>query len=351
MPNKPTLASSPQILPHSGRIKALLPVITVTLITLLATTLGGYITQKAVSTKLNTFFNQQADQIANVYYERLYTHVTILEGLRGFWDASGEFRQDKFTTYFKSLDLNSIDKTGVSSYFYIPAVPHQDIESFEKIVRQEPNTPDLYQKFTIHPESDQPVHYPVTYFVPFTGLEKTLGFDFAAFSERLDAITYARDENSLATTKNMTLLSGKPGFFFILPLYQRDFPLDRPSSRQAAFTGVIGAVFSPDSSFKQIFGGPDPYPYLDFQIYQGAATTPDRLLYDHDKEYTSTNPRYETTRLITLQNQTWTIKLQTKPSFSLSDPEERLPTIVFISGIIATLLLALFSAYNITKYS
>ena len=329
--------------------KAIFPVLIITLLTLSATLGAGYITKQAVNTKLDSFFAHQSDQIGSAYYERLYTHVTILEGLRGFWNASRGFTQNSFSTYLKSLDLNSIDKTGVSSYFFIPAVPHSDLAKFEKTIQQEEGTPSLYKKFTIHPQSTPEIHYPVTYFLPVIGLEKSLGFDFAGFAERLDAINYARDENSLATTKIMTLVTGKSGFFFLLPLYDRALPLERLAQRQNAFMGVVGAVFSSDNSFKQIFGGDDPYPLLDFQIYQGAASTPDRLLYDHDEKFTAENPRFQTSRIVTLQNQTWTINIQSKPAFSLSDPEERLPIIVFVTGIIATLVFAIFSAFNLAR--
>lgn len=337
-------------LPKTNFTKTLLPVIAVTLLTFSATLGAGYITKQAVNTKLGNFFAHQSDQIGSAYYERLYTHITILEGLRGFWNASRGFTQNNFSTYLKSLDLNAIDKTGVSSYFYIPAIPHANIANFEKTIQQEEGTPPLYKKFAIHPQSTQAIHYPVTYFLPVIGLEKSLGFDFAGFSERLDAINYARDENTLATTKAMTLMStSKPGFFFLLPLYDRSLPLERLAQRQKAFIGVVGAVFSSESSFKQIFGGEDPYPLLDFQIYQGAASTPDRLLYDHDENFTAVSPRFETSRIVTLQNQTWTINIQSKPGFSLSDPEERLPIIVFVSGILATLIFAIFSAFNLAK--
>lgn len=340
--NIPTTTPPPK---HS-----LLPVVVITLLAFTATLVAGYITEQVVKVKLENFFARQADQIANTYYNKLHTHLTILEGIRGYWNASHNFAQAAFNTYLSSYELNSLDKSGVSTYFYIPAVSSSEVASFETKLRREKINNYAYQQFTIHPQSDQALRYPVMYGYPLKDRETALGIDFATFPERRDAIEYARDQNALATTKAVTLqTTGKPGFFFLLPLYRANFPIERVPERKLAFVGVIGAAFRSQSAFEQIFGIGDPYPYLDFQIYQGAASTPDRLLYDHDEKFTAENPSFATTRIVTLQNQTWTINVQNKPGFALNDPEQKLPQIVFTSGLISTILLVIYSASQISK--
>ena len=333
------------ILDHSpNHTRYFLAVTLVGAILLTVTGIAGYITKRAVDVRLSEFFNRQADQIANTYYNKIHTHVTIIEGIRGLWNASNNFTYQSFSDYLSSLDLSNIDNGGASSYFYIPAVKHEDISKFEKKIQQESSIASVYQNYVINPKSDAPVHYPATYTYPLEGRGKSIGLDFATFPERLDAITYAKDSGKLATTKAMILqTTGRPGFFFILPLYYNAKSLDLPSDRDQHFAGVVGAAFRSRSAFEQIYGGTDPYPYLDFQIYQGDASTPDRLIHDHDSNFEDLQARYTTSRVVRYQGQTWTINVQSKPSFALRDSEQKLPYIVFISGILATLILTITS--------
>ena len=329
---------------------ALLPVITITLLTFTATLFAGYITEQAVTNRLNDFFNGQADQIANTYYNKLRTHVTLLEGIRGLYNSTDNFTQDKFNKYLDSLDLSSLDKSGVSTYFYIPAISPLQVKKFTTNLRQEKINENIYKQFTIHPESTQVFHYPVAYGYPLEGKEAALGLDFATLPERRDAIEYARDHNAFATTKAVPLqTTGKPGFFFLLPLYRPGLPIERTSERKLAFSGVIGAAFRSESAFEQIFGREDPYPFLIFHIYEGDATTQDRLLYDSDPDYDHLKPRFTATRKVSLQEQSWTIVVESKPSFSLMDKEQGLPVVVFVFGLLATILLSVFSTYKFSK--
>lgn len=100
-------------------------VITVIIITLAVTLLGGYATQQAISTRLNDFFNRQADQIANTYTNKLNTQITILQGIQGLWNSAGTLTEHSLSDYLTLLDLSSFDKTGASSYFLFPQLPDQ----------------------------------------------------------------------------------------------------------------------------------------------------------------------------------------------------------------------------------
>ncbi len=314
------------------------------------TLIGGYITKRAVDIRIQNFFLRQADQIANTYTSKLNTQITILEGIRGLYNSTNNFNAHKFSDYLSSIDLSSADKSGASSYFYIQSVEHRDLSKFIRAINSEKDADPVYQTFTVKPESVQDFHYPVTYGYPIKGRESAIGLDFATFPERHSAIEYARDQNALATTKPLILgTTGKPGFFFLLPLYFHDMTIERTVERRDAFLGVVGVAFRSESAFEQIFGGTDPYPYLDFQIYQGDATTPDRLLHDHNPDLTIEHPRFETMRKVNIQGQSWTITVQSKSTFGMGEQEERLPVIVTISGLVMTLLLLIYSLYNLNK--
>lgn len=125
--------------------------------------------------------------------------------------------------------------------------------------------------------------------------------------------------------------------------------MERTIERRESFVGVVGVSFRSEIAFEQIFGGTDPYPYLDFQIYQGDATSPDRLLHDHDPAINIENPRFQTIRKVNLQNQSWTITVQSKSSFGMSEQEQRLPALITLAGLIMTVLLLVYSLYSLHR--
>lgn len=330
--------------------KTILVTISVALVMLIATLIAGYFTQLTVDQKLGRFFEHQADQIGITYQASLATNTATLGGFRGLWNTLGSFNQQSFFTYMSSLDPELTSQSGISGVFYIKPIPSSDRIGLENQIKQEKNIPASYQNFSIHPESSADTIYPVIYVEPIASRQNSLALDFGTYPERLAAIEYARDQNALATTApDIFTSTGKLGFIFFLPLYEPSLPIERVTERQIAFRGVVGAAFRSDSAFTHLFGGTDPYPHLDFQIYQGEAATPDRLLYDHDETFTVQNPQFSATRIMRLQGQTWTIQVQSKPTFALADAEARLPLIVFASGLIATLILAVFSAYSLAK--
>lgn len=303
----------------------------------LATTFtAGWITQQVVSSRLEGFFQSQADQIADTYHDHIQTQVLILEGIRGLWNASEKVTLNEYNVYLDSLDLASIEQSGVSSYFYIRAVPRVDIPNLQ---------------FKIHPESSSDPVYPVTYVYPLKGRETTIGLDFGTYTERLAAINYAKDTGLLTTTGNTILqTTGKNGFFMMIPLYNPKLPLETVAERRIAFVGLVGAAFRSESAFKQIYGTTDPYPHLDFQIYQGETIERQHLLYDHNEWEVEKPPKFETKRTIRLGGQTWAVMIQSKPSLTLGDSEGRLPVYIFLGGLISTILAISLSLKNYIKH-
>lgn len=317
--------------------RAAVAIVLMLLVMLSSTAWAGWVTKTVVEKRVKSFFERQADQIANTYYEEVSTSILMLEGVRGLWNSRGKMDYQRFSLFVDSIGKNLEQPSGTSSFFYISEVDNSEREEFVKKLLKESMIPTVYKQYVIRPESGAEVVYPVTYVHPLKERERSLGVDFSASPERLAAVLYARDNNALATTQAVTLrTTGKPGFFFLLPLYELDKPLDRLVERRGAFVGVVGAAFRSEETFKQIFGHDDPYPYLDFQVYQGEATTADRLLHDHDPNFVAKDPMFRATRVVRLRGQSWTIVVESKPGAVLGSEEERLPLFVFGGGIVLT---------------
>jgi len=318
-----------------GRVVAAILAVLVLMLT--ATVGAGWVTKKVVENRVKNFFQRQADQIANTYYQDMATSVVMLEGVRSLWNSLGVMDHQRFTLFVDTYMKHNERPTGASSFFYIPEIDQDGKAMFVNKLQKEPAIPAAYERYALHPESNKEELYPVAYVAPLEGRERSLGLNFGTDETRLAAILYAKDNDELATT-NATILqtTGNPGFFFLLPLYESDKPIERVAERRIAFVGVVGVAFRSKDAFKQIFGQEDPYPYLDFQVYQGEEVSPERLLHDHDPSFVASDPMFETTRIVRLRGQTWTIVVSSKPGAVLGSSEENLPVWVFGVGIVST---------------
>lgn len=316
-----------------------------------STAVAGWITKSVVDKRLEDFFNRQADQIATTFYDDMYSNVLMLQGLRGLWTSHGGFDYVAFSKYIESMSIDAERDTGFSSFFYIGAIPKVDRDKEIAALKKQQALPSVYDTFQVKEESDNEILYPVYYVEPLGDRENIIGLDFASFPDRLAAIEYARDNNALSTTKAVTLLStGRPGFFFLLPLYKDGVVPETKGEKRANFAGVAGVAFRSRSAFTQIFGDTDPYPYLDFDVYQGNSQEKERLLYDHDPMFDASTAKFVTKRTVRLQDQNWTVVVYAKPSIALGSAETRLPLIVFSSGILLTILVAAYFVVVMMKH-
>ncbi|GEM_PF-6668430 len=347
-PGKPSadLAS-----PNHSHEKFLVALAFSAIIMVISTALAGWFTKKVADNRLVSFFERQADHISSTYYNKLYTHLTVLEGIRGLWNISGNLEYDHFLKYMNSLNADTLYQTGVSSFFYIPQVSERSLPAFIEDLRSDISLPKEYRTYEIKPGETPETNYPIKYIYPLEDREEALGKNFASSPIRLEAITYARSTGWLATTKpEIFATTGKPGFLFLLPLYDPNLPVNLESERTRAFLGLVGSGFRSEETFKQIFGTTNPYPDLDFQIYQGEEIAPNRLLYDHDPEFTTVDSQLEARRVVRLKGQSWTIVVQGKPSLRLGNPEEKLPIIIFSVGMAVTALTVIISLYAFIRH-
>ncbi|MFZ2199884.1 MAG: CHASE domain-containing protein [Microgenomates group bacterium] len=307
------------------------------------TLIAGWTTAQVTKNRLHEFFGRQADQIANTFYTDMVNNVSILQGVRGLWKVQGKFDYVSFSTYIKSLTSNQEHIPGFSGYLYAAALPKSQIKQKEIEIINEKMIPAIYRNFAIKSDlKDEPI-YPVLYVEPTGGRERALGLDFAGLPQRKKAIEYARDNNALATTTAVTLrTTGKPGFFFFLPLYKDGLEPDQLGERRDMFRGVVGVAFRSLTAFEQIYGKGDPYPLIDFKIYQGESQDEERLLYHHDPNFVTSKAIFDTVRTVRLQGQAWTVVVYAKPSLALGEPESRLPLYVFLGGALATVGVAIY---------
>ena len=97
--------------------------------------------------------------------------------------------------------------------------------------------------------------------------------------------------------------------------------------------GFVYAAFRADEMFKTIIGQNDPFPNLDFEIYENDQLTAETLLYDHDLNHTISDSHLQTTETLDIDSHTWVILICNKGSVSLTQSQHALPWIVLASGL------------------
>ncbi len=342
-----TLYSYPKIFRSISQqqTKYLFAVGVVSILMFIGTLLASHSAKFALAKKQESFFIRQADLLVDTYHTKLSSYTTILDGFQGLWYVQGDYDYQSFHQYTGSLSPDITYNAGISSFIYLKAVPKKDRLRFERAIKNEENIPTAYSSYRISPDSPAEILYPVVYAEPIDGREAALGRDSSVFPERLSAIEYSRDHNALSTFPPTNLITtGEAGFFLLMPLYDPGSPIENLEQRRMAFRGIIAIGFRSRDAFAYIFGGTeDHFPLLDFQVYQGTTLADKYLLYDHDISFTAQSPDHEISRIVEVQGQAWTVKVQSKPALTLADKEAGLPLLIMLSGFVVTILIVSFS--------
>lgn len=313
------------------------------LVSIGSTLFAWKITTDVVTYEANQLFLKEVSDIEIWIKERFNLYATAMYGLQAFWEASDEVTRAEWSTYVKNLRLTE-RYPGVSSIIYIEKVDKKDKDSFIRKVRNDKSIPDLnLSNFTFQPDEEKDTYFVVNYIEPLSGRENAFGIDFGREEKRLKALIEAQDTGKLTTTGRITLTTTEqPGFGILIPLYKNQ-----------DLEGFATTIFRGNEVFNQIFGLEDPFPDLDFEIYDGGESE-ENLLHDHDPKQLIINsgfsPKLATKRTLALNGSDWILHVAAKPSFSLTKSQQQLPSIVLISGLTFSLGIFGLFLHRLLKY-
>ncbi len=318
---------------------------TIFFVFLVATFSAYKITLDVVQQESKNRFYQEVFELKNRLQTRFNLYTISINGLHGFVEAKGQVTRNEWSTYIKKLGI--MEKyPGISSLIYVERVAKDSLNSFEKSVRNDTSlNPQGYPDFKVYPKTESDEYFVVKYIEPFEGKEKSLGFDLSSEEKRKKALEQSRRTGEITSTGKITnILTQKPGFGIFLPFYDtKMITQNSESERTDNLRGFIYAAFRADEMFKTIIGQNDPFPNLDFEIYENDQLTAETLLYDHDPNHTISPSHLQTKETLTIDSQTWVILICNKGGFSLTQSQQALPWIVLASGIsISFIFLGLF---------
>lgn len=221
------------------RIKTPYFVLAVSIILSLGITLFFY---RSALSRDTARFNNSVSRVQSAIENKINLYVALLQGARGFVEATDDLDREKFADYVKGLDLNK-NYAGVRGIGFSRIVFSDERDAFQKQMDEEGAA-----NFKIFPESDRNLYHAIAYLEPFDEQnKKALGYDISTDEKSRQALAYARDLAAATLSPKVafqyeTEADKQTGFFIYLPVY-RDGKI--PPTIQERQKNLVGYIFGP----------------------------------------------------------------------------------------------------------
>ena len=210
---------------------------------------------------------------------RLETHVALLVGGAGLFDASDSVSRRDFATYVRRLDVHRAYPGVMGVGFARVLHPGEDSAVVAGARREG------VAGFRVTPASGDSVRTTILFLEPpDRGNLAALGYDMASEPVRRAAMQRARDSGRPAMSGRVVLRQEvdpqrQAGFLIYVPVYRHGPPLGTVEERRRALMGFVYAPFRAEDLLQGVFGSEEA-PRVDFEIYDGPRAAPELLLYD-----------------------------------------------------------------------
>jgi signal transduction histidine kinase len=309
-------------------------------VALILTGLAYVYVRHNVEERQSAQFEETAQATKRAVDRRMDTYIDATLDGRGLFAASRNVTRVEWSSYVAGSELER-RYPGIQAIAYAEHVPLGAKKSYVNRVRDEG-----LSSFELRPSGERYEYFPLTYVAPPDKANMPLlGYD--VYSDRVsrDAMEQARDTGLPRASGKVDLgkagISRQSGFLVYTPVYRHGAPQATPDERRAALQGFIVSVFRTDKLLGGIFGA-RAGPQMDFEIFDGAEFTRERLLHDDDGVLhagdPSYQPRFEETTTLEVAGRIWSLYFSTPPGF---EPGWRsnLPLFVLLSGLAISLML------------
>ncbi len=275
-------------------------------------------------------------------------HQEVLEGLRGFIDASANVTAEEFAIYTSDALIRLSNLQALS---WNPVVTEADLARFQASQRAQPGLAN----FTVtergadgkpRPVSPRPEYIVVAYIEPIATNRSALGFDISSNPARAVAIETARDTGRPTATAPIDLVqeSGtQKGMLALMPVYQGGTDPGSAPSRRAALRGFAVGVYRLKDLLAETFRGGT---WDDVDIALTDVTDPANpisiadLPARHGGEQTGATPTTTTSRL-DVYGRAWDLRVRSTTA-ALTDSRAGVTAILLLAALAVTFLLEAF---------
>lgn len=286
-------------------------------------------------------FTNESKRLRLSIENRVNLYVALLEGTRGFVDASSEMNNDKFSKYVNSLDLENNYK-GVQGIGFTQSFKAEEKDSLVNKIRSE-GFPD----FQIFPESQNPNRQVIVYIYPLNDRNKrAIGFDMSTEATRRNALEKARDTGRPIATGKVKLLQEnkedmQDGFLIYLPIYKGNQTPETVEKRANELRGFVYSPFRARNFLSEIYDSTREK-NIGIKIYDNEAAPENLLAETQNNEidfYTRFgNETYTTKEVVEVAERKWVVEFSTLSGFGEQSNIVWTP-LIFFCGICFSFLL------------
>ncbi len=216
-------------------------------------------------------FSQQADELTFALQAYLDDYTQVTNSLGAFYDASEQVTSKEFNK-FAQQSLNNY--AGILALGWIQKVPLEKRATYEQQMQAQglanSGIWQLNSQQQSTTASKRREYFPHTYIEPLEEFSPFLGYDHNFELQRQLALTKARNNGVITTTKQIELIeSGVPGFFMYRPVFSSEVAGD--SLNGFVYTAFSLAEIVADAVQKLDLG------QLNFNLYQTSVEQLDAL--------------------------------------------------------------------------
>ncbi|NKB60301.1 MAG: PAS domain S-box protein [Alphaproteobacteria bacterium] len=315
---------------HSGNFWAWGTLLVLLLLTGLAYSITKTITERAALAE----FGYRNTEVIHTIEDRMTAYTQSLQGGLGLFRASSNVDRSEFRTYVDTLDLHNLFP-GIQGLGYAEWVTPSRRNEYERSIRAQG-----YPDFKIRPSGVRDIYSSITYLEPFDERNRqAFGYDMFAQETRRRAMELARDTGEVAISGRVTLVQEitedvQPGFLMYVPFYGNATP-DDIRERRLKSRGFIYSAFRMHDLMQGILGR--RFAEVRLQIYDDGNQTDGALMFDSAPDSMHNDPKFVTTKLITIGQRDWAIRTSSLPYFEqLLDRQKAF--MILAAGVLTSVL-------------
>ncbi|MNR78796.1 putative diguanylate cyclase YegE [compost metagenome] len=285
-------------------------------------------------------FTLRTEQIESAIHTRMLSYEGILSGGVGLFEAVGDVDRRQWREYVASLPLET-HFPGILGIGYTQRLAASELEPHQRRIRA-----DGFSDYVVTPVGKRDEYHSIVYLEPFSGRNlRAFGYDMFTEPTRRAAMSRARDTGLPTLSGRVTLVqetevNRQAGSLLYVPVYRPDMPKATVAQRREALQGFVYAPFRMDDLMRGIMG--DQFPDLSLSIFDGTANEADALLYSSEGSRAiaaeARSPMFSRTFPFTVNNRTWTLRVESRPGFEAQAEPQRQGWIL-AGGMVISLLL------------
>ncbi|MEO5377104.1 MAG: CHASE domain-containing protein [Magnetococcus sp. DMHC-6] len=297
-------------------------------------------TRKNSDEDLHKNFQYQTQEITMRIQKRMENYEQILRGVRGLFKASHRVERAEFRNFVASLQLEEYAQ-GIQGIGFSLIVPPQEKEQHITAIRQEG-----FPLYTIRPEGERELYTSIVYLEPFSHRNlKAFGYDMYSEPVRRAAMERARDLGLAALSGKVRLVQEdqyhvQAGVLLYVPIYRNNAPHETLEERRA---NIVGWAYSPFRMEDLMLGILGSHPAnFNIKIFDDDDMQPEAFMFDSNDTTApeqATPPQYRVKRLLEIAGHTWTILIDSTPSFESQIDSEKSRMFLY-TGLLLSIILS-----------